>query len=407
MKHFFTLLFFFFLVAVQAQTNKEDAYRVDESGSRTIGKIKISEFLKNPDRVEFYPENGQQVVMTPFNTRSFGTLEDGLLYQSSKIDVDLTSDVEPINKVSPTTIEKQVFLKILIKGEGTLAEYSSDNNTRYYVKTGTSDFKLLNYQEYLTADGSQIGKSRDYQRQIAELLDCNSTDYQKLGGLGYNRKDLLEYVIDYNECTNKSYSIISRKNNLSLLSGRINAGVSSQTLSPSKDYFRQFDGVNETSIHVSGILEVRFDRKRDNWSIISEIAYNSQVEGSSTYQQQFTGNGLEFRDEEVYIESQSIDITIGALKYLYLNEKMSLLLSAQGGISNVSSDSFIEFGDNGEFGAFPLSDLIIYKAGIAAEFKNKISFKIEYFGSSTTKESTVNAEVLKSGLNLKVGYRIF
>lgn len=194
---FFTLLLF--TISSFAQFNYEKGYFKTNEGTLVACYIRDTNWNYMPTEIDYrLEENGEimhKIISEIEGFGVYGTVE----FKRYKVMIDLNSnEVRTMQKSSvPKLTEKQLLLKSIVSGSANLYSYSDPTLTRYFYETDTVPLEQLVYFRFLTDDG-QMGTNSQFRQQLMRNVHTDAIPEKKLKKLKYQRKDLIDYFMKYN-----------------------------------------------------------------------------------------------------------------------------------------------------------------------------------------------------------------
>ncbi|HYC84266.1 MAG TPA: hypothetical protein VEB86_03550 [Chryseosolibacter sp.] len=145
------------------------------------------------------------------------------------------------------------FLKFLIKGEASLLEQAALGNVKYYLRMQDDTLRLLEYHERIIFQGERkfLQKQAPYKQLLKEkFAACPALEKQISRLSGYDRRDLVEVVQDYNFCLGGGRDAFVQKGITTIFLG------SAYSKSSSDPHFDIFNGMLEVSKSTNRIFTV-------------------------------------------------------------------------------------------------------------------------------------------------------
>ncbi len=279
MKKYATLILILFAIQnLTAQKHYLEGFIVQTDGDTIKGFIGYNNWNDNPDYVNYRStKEGQTIKYLPYEILAFGVNED--LFESSFVYYEISPRATEILKFNPDLQleQKQVFLRILYKGEKTLALYKTHSGIdNFYIYYGDK-YELLIYKKYLqTVDEKTLAKSnKKYLGQLLIYFQKCPELQSKIESASYSFQSLANvFAFYYAKCNNKSMAY-KLKEEKDVLVWSIFGGITHQTLS-----FFNYMVVNESyamepslSPAIGGALDITFRRSFKHWSLNSELMY--------------------------------------------------------------------------------------------------------------------------------------
>ena len=328
------LIILFSYQTVSSQVNYIPGYVINNSNDTLFGLVDYRNWEKNPDRVRFKTNAGDDpVLFGPLDILEFSVEDE--IYISAIVDVEIS----PINTNNLEgdpglrLVRDTTFLQTIIKGEKSLYHNNKDGKSNFYIFQDTG-FELLEYKKYITSQNGVriINENTRFKNQLALYLrDCPTLQF-KIEKVSYNQKSLVKFFREYYECVPSEINFEKRADNIKLETGALSgASLTHLNFFADADIHEYLAHANyDSSIDPSmGIFfDVIFPRNQGKWSLYNELLF-------TTYE-------LKGRFEE--IESEQIQtFTTTEFSYQYMNFNNMIrfkypigawFLFLQGGISN-------------------------------------------------------------------------
>ncbi|GAB4409669.1 MAG: hypothetical protein OHK0053_36470 [Microscillaceae bacterium] len=123
-------------LSVQAQITFEKAYFIDNEGRKVTCWIKNLDWKNNPKEFEYQLTEQGEVQKGDLNNVQAFEIEGGAKYVRFTVDIDYST--EDVNKLTtnmqPVFERKEVFLKVLLEGKGSLYIYEEATLKRFLSK---------------------------------------------------------------------------------------------------------------------------------------------------------------------------------------------------------------------------------------------------------------------------------
>jgi len=276
----YTILIITLLVIqnITAQKHYLKGYIVQLNTDTIKGFIGYNNWNDNPDYVNFQSTlAGETTKYYSNEILAFGVKDD--LYESSFIYHEISPRETNILKFNPDLQfeQKQVFLRILYKGEKSLALYKTHSGISNFYIYYNDKYELLVYKKYLeSVNGKKLIKTRKkYLGQLQVYFqDCPETRIN-ISSAKYTEHSLTKlFKIYYNNCDKKPAQHSLKEDN-DMFVWSVFGGITQQTLS-----FFNYMVVNESyamepslSPAIGGALDITFKRSFNHWSLNNELMF--------------------------------------------------------------------------------------------------------------------------------------
>lgn len=317
-KSLFLFSFFIFHVSSFAQIVFEEGYLINNSGEKISCLIKNNDWKHNPSSFEY--KTSQNAVIKKAiveQVQEFGVISDSK-YIRFKVKIDKSSD--NLNQLShskqPEYEEELLFLRCLIDGKANLYSYEVPGLERYFYSLEGDTPKQLIFKRYLTKS-EQVKKNNHYQQQLWNSLKCSTLFRDKVANISYNKKQLIDFFVAYNQCQNASYTNYKKKSSKKSFKLTVRPGLMITTLAIYNEMSQNRDWDFGSKLNYRIGLETEFvlPFNKNKWSIIIEPTYHTYT----------TNDESDF--EKVDVRYNSIEIPIGIRHYFFLDNDSKLFLN--------------------------------------------------------------------------------
>lgn len=416
-----------------AQAKFEKGYIINSQNEKTECFIKNMDWINIPSKLDYKlsEESNVEVVQTS-DINAFQIYNTSQYYQKHSVLIDKNIDKKDFNPE-----KKEVFLKVLIEGSGSL--FVSDSFIFFYQKKD-GEVKQLVYKKY---DNNNEKKQEDFsfRAELYRELKCYKNDAAKLRKVVYKEKQLKTFFTEYNQCAKTDYLDYSKKNTQwkfnvqALLAMNFNSSKSKVRFAVT-----DFDGpvkksleIHSSSTNVALGLDFEFllPFNHNKWAIIMSPNYQQLNNNTSrTYYDKFRdlytiygaapsqGGGnitipidFDFKLETQYSYS-FIEIPVGLRHYFNLNKSSKIFIDASYGVivnlkdpSETEKLTLLENNNNKpdlQIVSNTQSTLVsAYKFGCGYTFLDKYSIGLNYYLNRQIANTKVNS------FSLVALYKIF
>lgn len=364
-KHLLFLSAFIIGLQAFAQITFEKGYFINNSNEKVDCLIKNVDWKSNPTEFTYkLSDNSQSENIEMHSVREFG-INNISKYVRKTVDIDRSSSnfsYLTYNK-EPDFNEERLFLKVLIEGKASLYEYTDGNLSRFFYTVNDSDVAQLVYVVY-KASQNEMGKNNRYQQQLYNDLKCSTFTSKKLESLTYDRKDLVRFFVDYNNCNEHEYVNYTKKQKRTFFNLSIRPGINSSSLfiENSVSSAREVNFDNEIGFRLGIEGEFIMPFNKNKWAVIIEPTYQYyKSEGEGKY-------------GTVNVDYKSIELPFGVRHYFFLNENSKIFANASYVIDfNLKSDVDFSFAPNPE-----VSSGNNFAFGLGYKYNNKYSLEVRY-----------------------------
>lgn len=334
MKKLLSILFLgLFYCQTYSQVNFEKAYFIDNDNVRTECFIKNKDLYQNPSVFEYKLTQEESVVKIGDikNIKEF-EISNTMKFVRNSVKIDIsTSDLGQTKDVrEPEWVEKTLFLKVLIEGKASLYEYKDKIIKRFFYKLDTLPLTQLIYKKYYipNTNYTDLAVNNDFQKQILQNISCENQTMDMVLKLEYERKDLVNYFIKYNNCKKNSYIDYNKNISKGSFNIKIKGGVN---VSPYNDYENaqlkvDYSG-NKLFLKYGGEFEYITPFNRNKWAAFIELTYQTYQYSSITTDYRPFGEAFDITYESSYFEKAFFTF-IGVRYYMYLKDSSKIFINA-------------------------------------------------------------------------------
>ncbi|MDA9773939.1 porin family protein [Saprospiraceae bacterium] len=307
MKQFLSIAFIFlFSYQVYGQEKFETGYYIDNSGNKIEGFVENLDWRNNPEKITFKKNsNSSSQVIEIDQMRAFG-ITDICKFSRQQVAMDISSI--KMDKLStdraPNLEEMTVMLRILIDGELTLYQHSTNTWKQFFLEKDDVILPLI-YKKYRNYK-KEIFENKGFHGQLWESFRCPSLTTEKLQELKYTKTSLTKFVKSYYVCNNMviQFEPRKKKRNEFHLYAKLGARYA--------DVFFRTTNSGRTTLFPEEInprvgfdFEYMLPFRNGHWSLIAEPAYQFYKAETATDT----------------INYQSIEMPIGFRYYYFFNQK--------------------------------------------------------------------------------------
>jgi len=391
MKKLLLVLFFeLFFLQSYSQVNFEKAYFIDNDNVRTECFIKNKDLYNNPNTFEYKLSQEESVAKIGDikDIKEFGIL-NSIKFERNLVKMDMSSvNLDKLSEIrEPEWKEKTLFLRVLIEGEASLYEYKDKTMKRYFYKLDNLPITQLIYKKYYMANTSNtnLALNNDFQKQLWQDLRCENQSMDKVIKTEYNKDDLSDYFIKYNNCKNSSLTDYNKNIAKGSFNIKAKAGITSSSLQIPNGSSSNINLGSKTSFNLGSEIEYMIPFNRNKWSGFSEISYQEyQVEKTIIVP---SSSGVLFENSYKFNVSYNyFDLVFGLKHHMYLNDNSSLLIKA-GYVFGLPMNSTIEI-DNSLYRKISNREGLTFGAGYSYKSKYNLEFRMssnhldKYYGYS-------------------------
>lgn len=334
MKKLLPILFLaLFYLQSYSQVNFEKAYFIDNENVRTECFIKNKDLYSSPNSFEYKLSQDESIVKVGKinDIKEFG-INNSVKFERNSVKIDMSSsNVDKLSeKVEPEWKDETLFLKVLIEGEATLYEYKNEIMKRYFYKVSNSPVEQLIYKRYFieNSNHTESAANIDFQKQLWANLRCENQTMDMVLKLEYERKDLSNYFIKYNNCKKGSYTDYNKNIARGSFNIKVKGGVN---ISPYQNYDNAQRKVeyfgDKFFLKYGAELEYIIPFNRNKWAAFIELTYQTHKYNSITTDHSSFGEVFDITYKSNYFE-KSLFPFVGVRYYMYLKNDSKMFVNA-------------------------------------------------------------------------------
>lgn len=349
-----------------SQISFEKGYYIDNSNQKTYCLIKNIDWKNNPTEFEYkLSENSEFKKKTIQSIKEFG-IDNITKYIRDTVDIDRSS--ESFNQMSydrnPVFEEETLFLKVLVEGKANLYLFEDGNLRRYFFNKESSAIKQLVFKSYKSSE-YEIRKNNRFKNQLWNNLKCPSFKINKVEDLNYQKNDLVDFFVEYNECSGEKYINYEEKRKKDLFNLSIRPGFNSSSLSiqNSASSSRDTDFDNELGFRFGIEAEFIMPFNKNKWSLIIEPTY------------QYFKSEAETSTQNINVNYKSIELPVGIRHYLYFNENSKLFVNGSFIFDISNNTSIINFESGADLEIKTSNNLAF---GLGYKHNDRYSLELRY-----------------------------
>lgn len=377
-----------------SQISFEKGYYIDNSNQKTNCLIKNIDWKNNPTEFEYkLSENSESKKASIKLIKEFG-IDNVSKYIRSNVNIDRSS--EKFNQLSnhrkPIFKEEELFLKVLVEGKANLYLFEDGNLTRYFYNTEDTVIEQLVFKSYKTSN-YKIGKNNSFKNQLWNNLKCPDFKISKVENLDYQKNDLINFFVEYNECNGEKSIIYEKKQKKDLFNLSVRPGFNSSSLSiqNSVSSSRDTDFDNEFGFRFGIEVEFIMPFNANKWSLIIEPTY------------QYFKSEKEIRNQTVIADYKSIEIPVGIRHCFFLSENSKIFINGSY-ILDLSSNSIIDFSSEVDLEINTGNNLAF---GMGYKYNDKYSLELRYQTSREILSDYIAWSSDYNTLSVIFGYSLF
>ncbi|MBU2930175.1 hypothetical protein [Winogradskyella psychrotolerans] len=421
MNKFILFLFLLSSTTIFSQMNFQKGYFIDENNHKVSCLIKNKDWINIPENFDYKLTENDIVQTINFkDLQEFRIFNTDLFYIKYKLDQDLKNQKNEVIEAKGNFI----FLKVLLKGEGSLYEYFNDKS--YFVyNLGDDDLKFLAAPIKKNKKGKII--SDTFKSELYKNLKCDGFSVKTFKKLHYRQSELTKLFLEYNTCNGIGYDNFYNKRTKTKFRLKAIAGVNihpsfsnefsyvfEYDLPPSagggKGYDSDYGAINfdaQTNFSYGAEVEILLPLNRNKWSVFISPTYQklSALSGSKEVGEHHFNYVIELSSISL------IELPIGVRYYMNLDENTQvftqLAMSTNLIISSDYSQGLEEIDSNfsSELGSSNKKNFnVFFGAGITYK---KFALGVNYYFEKNIREGKNLSIDTKGAVSLFGSYTIF
>ena len=393
----------------------EKGYLINNSNEKIECLIKNNDWKNNPETFEYKLSENSETVIADLKSAKEFSIYSISKYVRSLVKLDKSS--ENLDELSydkePTYSEEVLFLKVLVEGKSNLYYYVNGNLQRYFYNKDNSTIEPLVYRKYLVSDdkknvgsGNVVEENNQFKRQLWADLKCPTIGINKVENLNYKKSSILNFFIEYNKCSNSTYTRYESKVKKDLFNLTFRAHLNN-----SSAYIRNTAYTRNNSADFGSKLslgfgieaEYIFPFNKNKWSIFVEPTYQN-------FKAEIITDDFYVATKKLIsnINYSSIEVPIGIRHYLFLNKNSKLFINASYVFDfNLKSSIEIRRDDNTYYNSLLVSTLNNTSFGVGYKYKDKYSIETRYQTSRTLLSDYLFWDSSYTTASLIFGYTLF
>jgi hypothetical protein len=238
-------------------------YYVTESGKTVSGFFEDGDF-NNYMLLKFKESDTAEAQNLPSDIVEYGINDLNLKYEKHVVKLDISKKRSRFK--DPEWDKNTLFLNVIVSGNACLYSYTLDNDVKYFYKTNDKQREieeLINKKYYVSDVETAVNQA--YRQQLYISVNCNNKKkVSEFVGIRYDKTELKDLFIEYNQCTGGESQIYIIKTG---------AGFK----------FTAFAGMNSTMFGVTD-TERPADKGSDiNYAFGAEVAYRFSAQISEIF----------------------------------------------------------------------------------------------------------------------------
>lgn len=392
------LLFLVIFVSINcySQIAYEKGYFINNSNQRIDCLIKNMDWKNNPVDFEYKLLENTEAKKVGINTVKEFAINGASKYIRALVKIDRSKEsIDGLSyKKNPVFFNEELFLKVLVEGKSNLYRYEDGNLVRYFFNKENTYIKQLVFKSYRTLD-NKIAQNNQFRQQLWNALKCPNISMHDIERIDYKEKDLLNFFVGYNNCTNSEYINFKGKQKRDLFNLTIRLGLNSSSLAIDNitSSARDANFGNKLNFRLGVEAEFIMPVNKNKWSVVIEPTY------------QYFNSEKELSFQKAIVDYKSIELPIGIRHYFFLNKNNNCKIFINASyILDFASNSKITFTSGSELEITNSTNL-----GFGVGYKHNDKYSLE-LRTQTSREVFNNFQYWFSNYNtlsIIIGYSFF
>lgn len=387
------LITFFISQFVFSQVTFEKGYFITNSDNRVECLIQNLDRKNNPDFFRYKINEDESLKIARINDVKLFEIYDQLKYVRSIVKFDLSSnDLNRLSEVeSPNFVEREVFLKEVLKGDVSLYKFTEGNIDCFFYQEGNGKIEPLIYKIYEVEVG-KIAFNEDYKIQLMMLLKCPTVTLKDIEKLQYKESFLKDIFVKYYNCSNSNFKDTS----VEKVRGDFNMNIrprlnfSSLDLKNDSNYNLNFDLKREIGFGLE--IEYVLPFNKNKWAVIVEPTYQH------------------FKSESVIgtVDYSSLELPVGFRYFMFFGDKSKMFLNGQI-VVDFPLNSRIELKRKSDstMSIFEVGSNLNFVCGIGYRYNDKFGVEARFFTNRNIMVNYLNWVSSFNNISLVLSYKIF
>lgn len=388
---FFTIGLVFIASHLPAQTKMNSGYIINLDGEKINCRILNKDWRYTPKKISVIIK-GSRREYNPSDIKEFG-ISGHTVYISFNGNID-RSPVE-MSRLTPDAkprwSEEWLFLKQLVKGKGSLYQYTEPNIERFFFSTPSVELSQLVYKEY-RPEYNMVRENAHFKQQLLNYAQCDD-EALKVKYLKYNQKSLVKYFVKYNECIDDDFEELKiKKDRPRSVALSVVGGVDFGSCTMKNDVLGyDIDFGSKITPRIGINMEYTIPYQYGRWSVIAE----ANLRGYSATQE--AGN------QNAELRYQTLEIPLGFRYNLKLNDDLWFYVTAIG-TANIYLKKEVQFERRPDVEIN--TTMFSYAASLGFRWK-RINLEYRYYpGISLTNDYQYWISEYRSS-SLMIGFRFY
>ena len=392
-----------------SQINFEKGYYIDNSNQKIDGLIKNIDWENNPTQFTFKAsEHGEKKLVNLEAAKEFGVYNTSR-YVRANVNMDRSGRhlKELSNVKEPEFNMEELFLEVMVEGEANLYSFQDGNLKRYFFNKDNAPIEQLIFKKYKTTN-NKIGVNNAFRQQLWNNLKCNEIPAKSITRIDYTGKELRQFFVRYNKCSDSEFTTFEQKKDLFNLNIRPGITATSLAINNRVSNISDVDFGSALGLRFGAEIELIMPFNKNKWAFIIEPTYQYYKSEKIKTVNPFD---LVVPQERIFnIDYESIELPIGIRHYFFLNNKSRIFANASAVLDFAGGNSNINYAYTSSRQNPTILEIktgINLAFGLGYKHKDKYSLELRYF---TNRDLFYNYQYWESkyhSLTVICGYTIF
>ncbi|CAH8282441.1 hypothetical protein EV196_105212 [Mariniflexile fucanivorans] len=396
---FFALLF---TLSCFSQISFIEGYFIDNADNKTDCFIKNDDYSDITKNLSYKLSEASKTQTTKLNTIKEIVIFNTNKFIKRKVDIGKPNELNS-NDADYTFNNEELFLKVLVEGEASLYSYYEKGTETFFFSLNNLEIKQLVYKTWLSENNVKR-ENFGYKKQLFENLICKIINFDTVNNLKYERKDLIDFFVKFNDCKNSNTTIYNSKTKIFNVSLRPRLDFASMVLDERGGRInpRSHDFGNKTLFGFGVEFEVIFPFLNNKWSASVEPTYVGEFSSKIIFD-----NGVNI-GESVALNYKSFNIPLTLRHYSYINSNSKIFVNASVVFDfPIKSNSIVYMINDNIIERLNPEGSVNFAFGGGYKFRNKYSIEARYYTNRNIINQSIDYSTTYTMFSMILGYTLF
>ena len=385
-----------------SQTSYKKGYFIANNGIKTECLIKKANYADISKNISYKLSEDAKIETASLNSIKEINIYDTNKFIKRKVDIGRAT---PQNKddIDFTYNAEELFFSVLVEGEASLFSQYDNGSEIFFFSVNGIELKQLVYKTWMS-DNKIERKTNRFRKQLFDNLMCETISFDTANKLKYQKKDLIDFFIKFNDCKNSDATVYNKKERIFNVNLRPRVNFTSLILDETGDRLnpRSFDFGSQTTFGFGVEFEAILPFSNNKWAIALEPTYDGDLSDEFIIE-----NDVNV-DERVIVNYTSVNVPITLRHYSYINTNSKLFINASVVFDFPVNSSTIDFkiDDRISQSADPVESAN-FAFGVGYKFKNKYGVEVRYYTDRDIINDSGSFSTSFNQFSLIFGYTIF